>query len=182
SDYYKFRTESAGKVDELIPEQLSIIKSYDNQDIQSDFVSDSGNLSEVLLSVEGISCAACAWLIEKQLLALNGVTRVDVNTSTHRAMVIWNKEHTLLSDIIQALMQIGYKAYPFQADDEANQKQATAKAYIRRLGVAGLMTMQVMMFAFAMYFGMFSGMEEDFEQYFRWISLILASPVILYSA
>ena len=182
SDYYKFRTESAGKVDELIPEQLSIIKSYDNQDIQSDFVSDSGNLSEVLLSVEGISCAACAWLIEKQLLALKGVSRVDVNTSTHRAMILWNKEHTLLSDIIQALMQIGYKAYPFQADDEANQKQATAKAYIRRLGVAGLMTMQVMMFAFAMYFGMFSGMEEDFEQYFRWISLILASPVILYSA
>ncbi|KAF7773871.1 Cu2+-exporting ATPase [Pseudoalteromonas citrea] len=182
SDYYKFRTESAGKVDELIPEQLSIIKSYDNQDIQSDFVSDSGSLSEVLLSVEGISCAACAWLIEKQLLALKGVSRVDVNTSTHRAMILWNKEHSLLSDIIQALMQIGYKAYPFQADEEANQKQATAKAYIRRLGVAGLMTMQVMMFAFAMYFGMFSGMEEDFEQYFRWISLILASPVILYSA
>ncbi|MBQ4848223.1 heavy metal translocating P-type ATPase [Pseudoalteromonas sp. MMG005] len=182
SDYYKFRTESAGKVDELIPEQLSLIKSYDNQDIQSDFVSDSGNLSEVLLSVEGISCAACAWLIEKQLLALKGVNRVDVNTSTHRAMILWDKEQTLLSDIIQALIHIGYKAYPFQADEEASQKQATAKAYIRRLGVAGLMTMQVMMFAFAMYFGMFSGMEEDFEQYFRWISLILASPVILYSA
>ncbi|MBE0368529.1 heavy metal translocating P-type ATPase [Pseudoalteromonas aurantia] len=182
SDYYKFRTESAGKVDELIPEQLTLIKSYDNQDIQSDFVSDSGDLSEVLLSVEGISCAACAWLIEKQLLALKGVNRVDVNTSTHRAMILWDKEQTLLSDIIQALMHIGYKAYPFQADEEASQKQATAKAYIRRLGVAGLMTMQVMMFAFAMYFGMFSGMEEDFEQYFRWISLILASPVILYSA
>jgi Cu2+-exporting ATPase len=182
SDYYKFRTESAGKVGELIPEQLSIIKSYDNQDIQSDFVSSSGQLSEVLLSVEGISCAACAWLIEKQLLTLKGVNRVDVNTSTHRAMIIWDKNHTLLSDIIQALMQIGYKAYPFQADEEASQKQAAAKAYIRRLGVAGLMTMQVMMFAFAMYFGMFSGMEEDFEQYFRWISLILASPVILYSA
>ncbi|CAH9058707.1 putative copper-importing P-type ATPase A [Pseudoalteromonas sp. CIP111854] len=182
SDYYKFRTTSAGKVDELVPEQLSLIKSYDNADVQQDFVTHQGELSEVLLSVEGISCAACAWLIEKQLLALTGVNRVDVNTSTHRAMIIWDAKQVLLSDIIQSLMQIGYKAYPFQADDEATQKQAVAKAYIRRLGVAGLMTMQVMMFAFAMYFGMFSGMEEDFEQYFRWISLILASPVILYSA
>lgn len=182
TDYYKFRTDTAGKVEALIPEQLSLIKSYDNQEIQEDFVTSQGNLSEVLLSVEGISCAACAWLIEKQLLGLKGVARVDVNTSTYRAMILWDKEQVLLSDIIKALMEIGYKAYPFQADDEATQKQATAKAYIRRLGVAGLMTMQVMMFAFAMYFGMFSGMEEDFEQYFRWISLVLATPVILYSA
>lgn len=182
TDYYKFRTDTAGKVDVLVPEQLSLIKSYDNQDIQADFVTSQGNLSEVLLSVEGISCAACAWLIEKQLLAIEGVARVDVNTSTYRAMILWNKDKVLLSEIIKALMEIGYKAYPFQADDEAAQKQATAKAYIRRLGVAGLMTMQVMMFAFAMYFGMFSGMEEDFEQYFRWISLVLATPVILYSA
>lgn len=182
TDYYKFRTDSAGKAETLVPEQLNFIKSYDNEEIQDDFVTHQGDLSEVLLSVEGISCAACAWLIEKQLLALPGVTRVDVNTSTYRAMILWNKNTVLLSEIIKALMEVGYKAYPFQADDEAEQKQATSKAYIRRLGVAGLMTMQVMMFAFAMYFGMFSGMEEDFEQYFRWISLVLATPVILYSA
>ncbi|MDK2595167.1 heavy metal translocating P-type ATPase [Pseudoalteromonas obscura] len=182
SDYYKFRTESSGKVQELVPEQLKELLSYDNQDIQKDFVADQGSNKEVLLSVEGISCAACAWLIEKQLLALAGVQRVDVNTSTHRAMVLWQDSSTKLSEIIGALLQIGYKAYPFQADEEAAQKQAAAKAYLRRLGVAGLMTMQVMMFAFAMYFGMFSGMDEGFEQYFRWISLILASPVILYSA
>ncbi|KZN56584.1 heavy metal translocating P-type ATPase [Pseudoalteromonas luteoviolacea] len=182
SDYYKFRTESSGKVEELVPEQLKELLSYDNKDIQKDFVAEQGNLKEVLLSVEGISCAACAWLIEKQLLAIPGIKRVDVNTSTHRAMILWQDETTKLSEIIAALMQIGYKAYPFQADEEAAQKQAAAKAYMRRLGVAGLMTMQVMMFAFAMYFGMFSGMEEGFEQYFRWISLILASPVILYSA
>lgn len=182
SDYYTYRTESAGKVEELVPEQLKMLLSYDNDEIQEDFVEVSGEHKEVLLSVEGISCAACAWLIEKQLLALGGIVRVDVNTSTHRAMIVWQDKHVKLSDIIKSLMEIGYKAYPFQADEEAAQKQAVAKAYIRRLGVAGLMTMQVMMFAFAMYFGMFSGMEEDFEQYFRWISLVLASPVILYSA
>ncbi|KZN43031.1 heavy metal translocating P-type ATPase [Pseudoalteromonas luteoviolacea] len=182
SDYYKFRTQTNGKVEELVPEKLKELISYDNQDIQKDFVGQQGDLKEVLLSVEGISCAACAWLIEKQLLAISGVKRVDVNTSTHRAMILWQDNDAKLSEIIASLMQIGYKAYPFQADEEASQKQAAAKAYMRRLGVAGLMTMQVMMFAFAMYFGMFSGMDEGFEQYFRWISLVLASPVILYSA
>lgn len=182
TDYYKFRTVHAGKVEQLVPEQLAFIKSYDNEDIQDEYIATNDNFSEVLLSVEGITCAACAWLIEKQLLNLNSVKRVDVNTSTNRAMIQWDKSHTPLSEIITSLAIIGYKAYPFQSDIEAQQKQNTAKAYIRRLGVAGLMTMQVMMFAFAMYFGMFSGMDSNFEQYFRWISLVLASPVILYSA
>jgi Cu2+-exporting ATPase len=182
TDYYKYRTVSAGKVEQLVPEQLAFIKSYDNEDIQDEFISTHNNNSEVLLSVEGITCAACAWLIEKQLLNLKSVKRVDVNTSTNRAMIHWDKSATPLSELITSLAEIGYKAYPFQSDLEAQQKQQTAKAYIRRLGVAGLMTMQVMMFAFAMYFGMFSGMDSNFEQYFRWISLILATPVILYSA
>ncbi|CAM4248299.1 heavy metal translocating P-type ATPase [Pseudoalteromonas ostreae] len=182
TDYYKFRTVTAGKVEQLVPEQLELIKSYDNEDIQDEFIALNGDISEVLLTVEGITCAACAWLIEKQLLNMPAVKLVDVNTSTNRAMIQWRKEALPLSEIIKSLLEIGYKAYPFQADLEASQKQLLAKAYIRRLGVAGLMTMQVMMFAFAMYFGMFSGMEESFEQYFRWISLILASPVILYSA
>lgn len=182
TDYYKYRTVRAGKVEQLVPEQLAFIKSYDNEDIQDEFIATNDNISEVLLSVEGITCAACAWLIEKQLLNLNTVKRVDVNTSTNRAMIQWDKTSTPLSEIITSLAKIGYKAYPFQSDTEAQQKQQTAKAYIRRLGVAGLMTMQVMMFAFAMYFGMFSGMDSNFEQYFRWISLVLASPVILYSA
>ena len=182
TDYYKYRTVRAGKVEQLVPEQLAFIKSYDNEDIQDEFIATNDNISEVLLSVEGITCAACAWLIEKQLLNLTSVKRVDVNTSTNRAMIQWDKTSTPLSEIITALAKIGYKAYPFQADTESQQKQQTAKAYIRRLGVAGLMTMQVMMFAFAMYFGMFSGMDSNFEQYFRWISLVLASPVILYSA
>ncbi|MBB1384859.1 cadmium-translocating P-type ATPase [Pseudoalteromonas sp. SG45-5] len=182
TDYYKYRTVRAGKVEQLVPEQLAFIKSYDNEDIQDEFIATNDSISEVLLSVEGITCAACAWLIEKQLLNLNTVKRVDVNTSTNRAMIQWDKTSTPLSEIITSLAKIGYKAYPFQSDIEAQQKQQTAKAYIRRLGVAGLMTMQVMMFAFAMYFGMFSGMDSNFEQYFRWISLVLASPVILYSA
>ncbi|WP_462151526.1 heavy metal translocating P-type ATPase [Pseudoalteromonas xiamenensis] len=182
SDYYKFRTVKAGKVESLVPDQLKIIESYDNDAIQEDFISHQGSLNEVLLSVEGISCAACAWLIEKQLLALNGVARVDVNTSTHRAMILWDPSLIKLSEMIASLHSIGYKTYPFQADEEASQKQAVAKAYVRRLGVAGIMTMQVMMFAFAMYFGMFSGMDENFEEYFRWISFVLATPVILYSA
>lgn len=179
-DYYRFRTEKASKAAALVPEELAIIKSYDEQIIQQDFVQQHANVSSALLSINGITCAACAWLIERTLHAL--VLQVDVNTATSRAMVKWDNSQHRLSEIITALAQLGYKAYPFQTDEEEKLKQQTAKSYLRRLGVAGLMSMQVMMFATAMYFGLFTGIDEEIEQYFRFISMALATPVILYSA
>ncbi|MGO2168457.1 heavy metal translocating P-type ATPase metal-binding domain-containing protein, partial [Pseudoalteromonas sp.] len=90
TDYYKFRTVRAGKVEQLVPEQLKLVESYDNPDIQDEFISEHNDVSEVLLTVEGITCAACAWLIETQLLKLGSIKRVDVNTSTNRAMIQWD--------------------------------------------------------------------------------------------
>ena len=181
TDYYKFRTVRAGKVEQLVPEQLAFITSYDNPDIQEEFISQSNDVSEVLLTVEGITCAACAWLIEKQLLNMPAVKRVDVNTSTNRAMIQWHKDALPLSEIVKSLLEIGYKAYPFQADLEASQKQLVAKAYIRRLGVAGLMTMQVMMLAMGQYFDLFGNIDPEAVGYFNAVSLLLTTPVVFYS-
>ena len=35
--------------------------------LQSEFVYQEKGLKEAILTIEGISCAACAWLIEMQL-------------------------------------------------------------------------------------------------------------------
>ena len=52
----------------------------------------------------------------------------------------------------------------------------------QHLGVAGLGTMQVMMFAIALYFGEATGIDAQLERYFRWVSLLVATPVVLYAA
>ena len=51
-----------------------------------------------------------------------------------------------------------------------------------RFLVAGALGMQVMTLAVALYAGAFSGMEEPFRKFFRWTSLLLTAPVLLYSA
>jgi len=48
--------------------------------------------------------------------------------------------------------------------------------------VAGLFGMQVMMLSISLYAGAWSGMEESFAQFFRWLSLGLTLPVVAYSA
>ncbi|GAB2660644.1 heavy metal translocating P-type ATPase [Vibrio panuliri] len=179
--YYQYRTAPAEKAD-LVPEQLQALIHYDNQEVQNEFVRNSDELSEVTLSLDGISCAACAWLIEKQLSHTDGVVRIRVNTTTNRALLSWNNTKTKLSELLSAIHQLGYKAAPFEADQQEADYHRAMKQYLYRLGIAGLATMQVMMLAVALYLEVFGDLDAEFKNYFRWVSLIFATPVMLYSA
>jgi len=179
--YYQYRTAPAEKAD-LVPEQLQALIHYDNDDVQAEFVRNSEDCSEVTLSLEGVSCAACAWLIEKQVAANKGVLSIRVNTTTNRALLAWDKTETRLSELLASIHRLGYKAAPFEADKQEAAYHEQMKQYLYRLGIAGLATMQVMMLAVALYLEVFGDLEPEFKNYFRWVSLIFATPVMLYSA
>ncbi|WP_166839619.1 heavy metal translocating P-type ATPase [Rheinheimera pleomorphica] len=182
ADYYRFRTEPASKADALPEHLLSELSSFDAAEVLADVSQQQGELTEIELSVSGISCAACAWLIEKQLRQLTAVQQVNVNSATARCHLSWNAEQTPLSTILQSLAKIGYQASPFVADQEEQQFKTELNRFLKRLAVAGIMTMQVMMLAVALYFGDYTGIEASHQGYLRWISLILTLPVVLYAA
>ncbi|EVU18676.1 heavy metal translocating P-type ATPase family protein, partial [Vibrio parahaemolyticus V-223/04] len=179
--YYQYRTAPAEKAD-LVPEQLQALIHYDNEDVQSEFVRNHDNVSEVTLSLEGVSCAACAWLIEKQVSSAKGLVSIRVNTTTNRALLAWDKTQVKLSELLSVIHNLGYKAAPFEADKQEASYHRMMKQYLYRLGIAGLATMQVMMLAVALYLEVFGDLEPEFKNYFRWVSLIFATPVLLYSA
>ncbi|WP_085344522.1 heavy metal translocating P-type ATPase metal-binding domain-containing protein [Vibrio sp. ArtGut-C1] len=179
--YYQYRTAPAEKSD-LVPEQLQALIHYDNEDVQSEFVRNRENVSEVTLSLEGVSCAACAWLIEKQVSNTAGLVSIRVNTTTNRALLAWDKTQVRLSELLSVIHKLGYKAAPFEADKQEASYHRMMKQYLYRLGIAGLATMQVMMLAVALYLEVFGDLEPEFKNYFRWVSLIFATPVLLYSA
>ncbi len=181
TSYYQYRTAPAEKAD-LVPEQLQALIHYDNEQVQSEFVRSSDDKAEVTLSLEGVSCAACAWLIEKQVSQKDGVLSIRVNTTTNRAILSWDKTRTRLSELLSSIHKLGYTAAPFEADKQEAAYHQQMKQYLYRLGIAGLATMQVMMLAVALYLEVFGDLEPEFKSYFRWVSLIFATPVMLYSA
>ena len=181
--FYRVRTEVAPTGQELVPEFLRESEIYDAEEIRKQYVHglESG-ASEVSLILEGITCAACIWLNEQTIAALPGVLQVRVNYATQRALVRWNNEHIKLSEILQAIRRIGYRALPYNAQQQQESHRAERRRQQRRLAVAGLFGMQVMMLAISLYAGAWSGMEQSFEQYFRWLSLGLTLPVVGYAA
>lgn len=182
TDYYRFRTEPAQKGEPLVPKQLQKNQLLDDESLQEEFTYKTNNYKETILTIDGISCAACAWLIEMQLSKVAGIQNINVNATTQRATIRWVDTEIKLSQILKKIDTVGYKALPFKASQIEESNQLQSKAFIRRLGVSGILMMQVMMIAIGLYFGAFSGMYEHTELYLRWTSMLLTLPIITYGA
>ena len=182
-DFYRYRTSNAPTGRELVPDFIAQTRVYDHPDVQKSFVrQESDSVREAALILEGITCAACIWLNEQHLAQLPGVLDVQINYATHRARIRWDDSQVRLSDILQAVRAIGYEAHPYDPQQQQQAYERERRTQLKRLGVAGVMGMQVMMLSAALYVGDWSGMEQGIRSFFRWIGLLLTTPVLLYSA
>lgn len=183
TDFYRYRTAPSPQARDLVPGELEELALYDREDLQQSFVEkQAGEVREASLILEGIVCAACVWLNERHVRALPGVLEFAVNYSTHRARVRWDNQRIHLSDILEAIGAIGYHAHPFDPGRQEQVYRDERRAALRRLAVAGLGMMQVMMLAVALYAGDYEGMDAGLRHFLRWVSLLLTVPVVLYSA
>jgi Cu2+-exporting ATPase len=160
----------------ILPPELRL---YSNDDVQ--FARDADSC-EATLSVVGIRCAACVWLIERQLLRLPGVQAASLNVATERMYVRWSKQQCAPGDILQAVRQVGYTAYPYDAVRHGQQLQQASKTLGRQLFVAGLSMMQVMMYVAPAYLAEDGTLDDNMASLMRWASLLLTLPAICYSA
>ncbi|QQE90193.1 heavy metal translocating P-type ATPase [Azotobacter chroococcum] len=180
--YYKHRSENAANP-EALPQALSEeLALYDRADVQQPFVQHEGELSTTCLLIEGVSCAACGWLIEKHLRGLNGVAEASLNLSNHRLYVRWNASQVPLSHLLEALRRIGYAAHPYQPDQAAEQLARENRRALRQLGVAGLLWFQVMMATMATWPEFNLDLSAGMDKILRWVSLILTTPIVFYSS
>lgn len=182
-NFYRFRTQKSTRPDDSSKD----FNVYDLVDVQSDFVLspdsdvDSTNRRAQLL-LEGITCAACSWLIEHHLSTITGVSNVLVNATTHRLSVDFDSAQIALSKVMLELDSIGYKPQPATDDRQQALLKKEKRTALMRLSLAGFGMMQVGMVAIALYAGAIQGMDNNWQSYLRWISLLIATPVVLYSA
>ena len=128
-DYYRFRTEKAQQPRSLLHE-LDQHLGFDAPEVQQVFVRRTDDLAEVTLSIDGITCAACAWLIESKVKRLLGVVRFHVNAGSHRAIVAWDSKTIVLSDILREIHLLGYSCAPFlMVEPEKKDKKSISAFY-----------------------------------------------------
>ncbi|WP_350567835.1 heavy metal translocating P-type ATPase [Pseudomonas sp. H26/SER47-MNA-CIBAN-0231] len=179
--YYQHRSEASANP-EALPVQLSDeLALYDRADVQQPFVRHEGDLAETTLLMEGISCAACGWLIEKHLRTLPAVAEARLNLSNHRLHVRWADAQLPLSQILAELRHIGYAAHPYQADRASEQLASENRLALRQLGVAGLLWFQAMMATMATWPEFNIDLSPELHTILRWVALFLTTPIVFYS-
>ncbi|GGE60243.1 copper-translocating P-type ATPase [Streptosporangium jomthongense] len=180
--FYEFRTEAAVTPRQLTDSELERLRELDHPLVQQAFVSPVKGGQEAQLLIGGITCAACIWLLENHMKKQPGVLSFSVNHTTQRARLVWAQDKAALSELLIAIHELGYTARPYQSDAVEDQLKAENRSMLIRLAVAGIGMFQSMMLAFPLYFGFSSGLSPEFVAFFRWFGLLVATPVVLYSA
>jgi Cu2+-exporting ATPase len=145
--YYQFRQSLARKAEDDVAALTVAWQGCDARESMwgRELKSDK---RELLLQIEGIRCAACAWLIRSHLESRPGIGAVQVDTATGYTRIDWNPQKTRLSEMARALLELGYKPHLPLAGEEAQARQQERRDALKRLGVAGLGMMQVMIRVF----------------------------------
>ncbi|MAY39559.1 MULTISPECIES: heavy metal translocating P-type ATPase [Spongiibacter] len=177
-DYYRLRDQQASRPNDGAEDFLQ----YDSPAVFQQFSSSRNGLWQSQLSIGDMHCAACAWLIEHRLGMMDGVRSIRVNLQRGKATVEWDPATVKLSAVFDAIYRLGYGVQPWSAEGHLEQMREQQRGLLRRLGLAGVAMMQLMMVAVALYAGDFQGIDDDTRSLLRWFSLALATPVIAYSS
>ncbi|MEU9763692.1 cation transporter, partial [Streptomyces sp. NPDC047985] len=140
----------------------------------------AGATAEVELAIGGMTCASCAARIEKKLNRMDGV-EATVNYATEKAKVSYRGEDVSVQDLIATVEKTGYTAHepapPARVEEDSFAADAVEDGELRplrqRLVTAVALAVPVIALS------MVPAFQFD---YWQWLALTLAAPVVTYAA
>lgn len=131
--------------------------------------------NEMEFGLEGMSCLACAWLIEKRFEAMPGAVRIDVYPESGRAHMTWEGSDFSPIAFFRDLAHFGYRAT--KSTSTNNESGNADRSLMVRAGVCGSFALNAMAFTLPSYFGL--NPDSDFAPLFSLISMISATFAVL---
>ncbi|MGC8781174.1 MAG: heavy metal translocating P-type ATPase, partial [Anaerolineae bacterium] len=136
------------------------------------------DLQFITLSLSGMWCASCAWLIGETLARAPGVQTAEVSFVQRQARVTYDPTQTDPRRLIRRIRGLGYRAaLPGEKPHDEEE------SLWWRLLACGVLVAHEMLASFAIYFrdalGLSSLDTEWMVNFFNWMGLLVAVPVIL---
>lgn len=124
---------------------------------------------KMIISVGGMTCAACVRKVEKALAALDGVSEASVNLATEKATVLYQPGLLGKADFRKVLEDLGYEVRAFDeilVDQEREARAEEIRRQKRKFVFSACLTAAV-----------FIG---SFPEWFPWWPKVLREPVTLF--
>ena len=129
------------------------------------------------LKIEGMWCPACSWLIEEVLRKTGGIPEAKVQFFSDLAHVRYYPHLVTPQEILAKISGLGYRASLFQEEQEQGKEK---RALLLRLGISSILTLNIMMVAFALYYGFFEDLTAAGIRFLSWPLWAMATPVVFY--
>lgn len=131
------------------------------------------------LRVDGLRCGACMWLLEALPRLEPGVLELRVDAGRSIVAIDWAPSRTTLSSIASRVERLGYRLLPLRERRHRDEERRDDRAWIVRLGIAGVLSANAMGIAFALYGGVFHGMDPSMRLFLQWVSMGLAAVSVV---
>ncbi len=140
------------------------------------------NQAKVTLHLPAIHCVACVWLLENLFKLHTGVGQSRVNFPRREAAITFFPEKLRFSELAALLASIGYEPlFTLGEMEKAKPAFGWQKSWLQ-IGLAGFAFGNIMIMSLPFYLGLDSFNAPWFKTFAGWLALILALPVVTFSA
>ena len=141
---------------------------------------EGAEVHEALFQLSGLWCASCGWLVEHALNREPGVVAAEVLFTSDLLKVSYCPQFLPPSRIAERVAGLGYRAAAYSATSEGDRK--AWQDLLLRLGLAGAMWMNVMLFSLVIYASYWEHIADGARRGVPFILMALAAPAVAYSA
>jgi len=141
-----------------------------------------GGISKVSFFIPEIHCASCIWLLENLHSLNSGIIQSFVNFPKKEIIITFKESEISLRQLVELLVSIHYIPEINQHSIEKPQTEHLDKKLFIKIGIAAFSFMNAMIYHFPQYLPGHQFLEADMKKLFGWLSVLLAIPVLTYSA
>jgi Cu2+-exporting ATPase len=130
------------------------------------------------LAVQGLHCAACAWLIENAAQQTAGWSAARVRMNDHTIRIAFDPAVTPLSRIAALLDRLGYSLSPISSQRDEPFRRENRRLLVQ-IALAGFCAANAMWIAIALYSGGSDGVDDQYRVFFEWFGTALGVAAVL---
>lgn len=140
-----------------------------------------GNTTLVTFKIPVIHCSSCIWLLESLQTINKNIHYSQVNFTRKTVQISFDHEKLPLSELAAFLSNLGYK--PIVNLESSDKTEVSLdKTLVIKLAIAGFAFGNGMFFSIPEYMGEHDFWMDAYKYLFRFIMVLLATPVVFYSA
>jgi P-type Cu+ transporter len=139
-------------------------------------------ITRITFRIPAIHCIACVWLLENLFRLKSGIGKSQVDFPRKEVAITFENAQVKLSEVVALLASLGYEPELKLSDTDTPRSNCISRRLWLQLALAGFAFGNLMLFSIAGYFGFDAFTGPTLRELVGYLSVALATPVVIYSA